>query len=243
VAELGLRGADFHHPPAGEGEEVEVVLGVEERHGVGGAPGGARHEDGAVLALEGALDPSPSLPECLGEGPRLARDLLRFGNEDELPRAQTIAGLDREGALRGEREGREVLERADFTGIEVRFREALAVVLGKGHHFVGEIGAQAPGLQIPGLVRRERIPAAGETTVAASDKGGDDGGEGGVHAVASSLGVEERRAARSLAPGPCWAPRDEASRERVGPRGVARRASISGSAAKAAALPISMYSR
>ena len=132
VAERGVGAADLHQPATGDGQVVEVVAGVEEGHRIGGAAGGAGHEDRQVFALELGFDPCAAMQQCARDGGGASFQCGGIGGEDEVACRWCLSKRAEQVGLGGYRQHCKVVEAADIGGIDAVVGELVGADRGLG---------------------------------------------------------------------------------------------------------------
>ena len=164
VQELALatRAAHAEDALAGELEIREVVVRVEEGHGVSAAARGAREEDGAELGLEALRDVLATVEQGAEDGGGAAREDVAVGDEEEVASLLRIVRRVEQVSLAGEGQAAQIVERAEVGCGEFQLAEQLAVVGGEGQHGVAQPVVQALGLQRADGGFRQPLPVRGE---------------------------------------------------------------------------------
>ncbi len=159
---LATRAAHAEDALAGELEVREVVVRVEERHGVGAAARRAREEDGAEFVFKTLRDVRATMEQRAEDGRRATREDVAVGDEQEVAGLLRILRRVEQVGLAGERQATQVIERAEVGGGEFQLAEQLAVVRGEGQDGVAQPVVQALGLQHADGGFRQPLPVRGE---------------------------------------------------------------------------------
>jgi len=160
--EIGAGVTDLHQAAAGEFEHVKIVQRVEEGDRVGGAAGGAGHEDGTELALEAALDRLAAMEERAKDRRGPARENALIGNEQKVPGPLRMLGRADKVGLGGQGQLFEVFDRPEGFGAEAAGLKHFPVIGGERRHHAAQVAAQLGDLKLADGFFIQPMPVGGE---------------------------------------------------------------------------------
>ena len=159
---LAPRTAHAKDALARELEIREVVVRVEERHGVGAAARRAREKDGAELVFKTVRHRFAPVQQRAENRRGAARKEVAVRHEQEVASFLRIIRRVEQVGLAGEGQPAQVVERAKIIGGELEPAEQLAVVRGKRQHRVAQPAAELVRLQGADGGFRQPMPVRGE---------------------------------------------------------------------------------